>query len=465
MRFRRDHQSLIDPLASQLWESAHDVEAREESRPPAHEVIEWHLTYAAEAYLPSHAERLQEALKEQGWTSSWSPPPPDLVHSLRRSAFGGAWTNLGVVFPPGHTYWGDVKEGALPDGVASVQLALWSVTPSLTVLVSVFEWDSEQAESLDRLAKSDFSRINLPMAGRRRQIVDPFAHKRMEIDRRRRELRRRVGGWLAERAPGAFTDLGQPLPALDVLTTALARPFEDIPSQTGWYDYRVALSLDAPFQVGLSPSLPHWRLAFPDGGRDEHVLTLAARTIDAFDCLEREGGYEVNRFGLSSYLRYRVDDLVCGWAAMNLIGALRAELSRARDRGPAENEGSGAFARRLSRDVDQVLRRGADASAFCAEVLHRPEELGPLRVFRGLDFTLEAQVGRKVDLSNDWPRWLSDQARVVERLEQDLQRRVSTAAQLSGLVVSIRVQDQMRLLTLAAVVFAIAALVVGILQL
>jgi hypothetical protein len=164
VQLRGPHPSLIDPLASNLYEGEHDIEAREQSRPPAHEVVEWHLTYAAEAYLPSHAERLQRGLKEQGWTTASWRPQPNLVHSFRQSAFGGAWAKLGAVFPPGHNYWGNVTEASLPDGVASVQLALRSVTPALTVLLAAFEWDDQHAEVLDRIVKSDRPKISLPMA-------------------------------------------------------------------------------------------------------------------------------------------------------------------------------------------------------------------------------------------------------------------------------------------------------------
>jgi hypothetical protein len=54
-------------------------------------------------------------------------------------------------------------------------------------------------------------------------------------------MHQQLASWLTERVPGAFTDLGAPIPFLDVVTAALARPFGEgsIPSRL--WDYRNCL--------------------------------------------------------------------------------------------------------------------------------------------------------------------------------------------------------------------------------
>jgi hypothetical protein len=131
-------------------------------------------------------------------------------------------------------------------------------------------------------------------------------------------------------------------------------------------DYREALCLDRQFTTGTSASLPGWRLAMPD--RDSpHALTLAGRTAEVFDQrLETYGG-GASRWGLAKYLTHRVEDLLCAWTSIRLLDEIYEALASARDRAPTIDESSGAFARRLSHDVNEVLRRGSDAGALCAD--------------------------------------------------------------------------------------------------
>jgi hypothetical protein len=64
-----------------------------------------------------------------------------------------------------------------------------------------------------------------------------------------------------------------------------------------------------------------------------------------------------------------------------------------------------------------------------------------------------------------WTGLLTEQAGLVDQMEREQRGRLATSAQLSGLVVNVRTQDQMRWLTVAAVMFAVAAVVIGVLQL
>jgi hypothetical protein len=58
--------SLIDPHLHADIEREMDPDEQAEVPPPANEVVEWHLSYMAGAYLPSHAERLAEGLAGEG---------------------------------------------------------------------------------------------------------------------------------------------------------------------------------------------------------------------------------------------------------------------------------------------------------------------------------------------------------------------------------------------------------------
>ncbi len=467
MRFRKPPPPLIDPnLPPRKSRSIHDEEEAKGSTPPPQEAIEWHLTYVAEAYLPSHAEGLADTLTRLGWSSERWKPAPDLVPSMREGSLGGAWSSLKTLLPEGtHTFFGQSISSRLPDGVSSIRLRLWSVTPSLTMLVAVCEWDEYWGDALDRIVRTDYQTAWIPIRNGH-QIYGPVSRKELELKRRRREMHRRLASWLTERVPGAFEDLGVPHPAVDVVSTAIARPFEDEEEPFVLYDYRRILSLNRRFMTGTSPSLPGWRLALPE--RDEPpTLTLAGRTADVFD--ERALGIygsEVSRWVLGNYMEHRVEDLVASWATLRLLDGMRASLASARDRAPETDESSVAFARRLSGDVSTVLRRSADAGAFCADVRRHPKELGPLVVLRGLDFTMTYGFDERADLLRSWwSRQVKEESARVAELEQDQRERLSRSVEFAGLGQSIRTQNQMVFLTIALLMFAVAAIVLSVVQL
>ena len=349
-----------------------DPTEQKQCRPPSHETVEWHLTQVVEAYLPSHAGLLEQRLLRTGWSKNPFAPTREVVPSLRRTAVGGGWTQLVTLVAedkpnPPHAPLG--RRLALPDGVAVAYLRLLSITSSLTLLSGTFVWNDVWGEALDRIAKRDYPTI-LPPGG---ALYGPFFHKQLEARIRRRAMRRHVSSWLTDQIPGAFAELSAELPAIDVITSAWARPFQEDPP-LGILDYREALALGPRHSTAFSPALPGWTLALDDPS-DRHVLTLAGRTVEVFDdrSLKLYGG--VSRGGMASFLWLRIQDLACSWATLNLMSWLHSSLASTRDRAPEVGESPSAFARRISRDL-VALRRGNDAATVCSDLLELPSRMG-----------------------------------------------------------------------------------------
>jgi hypothetical protein len=268
MRLWRPISPSLEPNPWIRGDGPLDEMERRASRPPLHEAIEWHLSFFAEAYLPSHSAALSRRLNELGWSDRQSPSTGrDPVPSLRSGPLGGGWTSLKTLLPstPAFNPFGNAIAEKLPDGVVSLRLWLWSVTPSLTALIVGAEWDEYWGDTLDRIAKTEYHSTAVP-SGSGYQIYSPAFRTRFEVDRCRRKMHKHLSSWLAERIPGAFTDLDSPLPFVDVVTTALAKPFSEEDSSE-LYDYRELLPLTRPGASGTSPSMPAWTLAMPD--RDE----------------------------------------------------------------------------------------------------------------------------------------------------------------------------------------------------
>jgi hypothetical protein len=440
----------------------------EECRPPAGEVVEWHLTYAAEAYLPSHVPLLRDRLDELDWTGRDDQSAENLLQSMREGWYGGGWSSLATLGPARSTssFLGpEGRRAELPDGAERVLLRLQSITPSLTVLAACVMWDEYWGDALDRIAKTDYTTAWVPSGRSGYTIYSPNSRKRLEAKRRRSEMHRRIEWWLGESVPGAFRELERPLPTLDVITSASARPFTEDPPQK-MYDYREALALDRTLSVAESPSLPNWRLALPGMGND--FLTLTARTVEVFNekAFGPHGG-DPSRWGLAAKLQFEAPDVIGAWTAPQLLEGLHAALASARDTPPEINESDAALARRLTNDVPRALRLGADASAFCFDILNMPEWAQPLRVLAGLNFVVHRDVpGHEVTpLRKEWDDWLNLSAKRVSLVEQEQRARLVASVDVTGIGQNLKAQSQLRRLTFALLAFTFVLAVVAVVQL
>jgi hypothetical protein len=471
VRLRKPAPLLIDPDWPALKApTEHDEDEARESTPPPHESIEWHLTYLAEAYLPSHAERLADTLTRLGWTITRWEPALDLVPSLREGPFGGGSTQLRLLVPEGTPQgfgfaFGDRLACPLPDGVSSIALKLWSVTPSLTMLVAACEWDEYWGDCLDRILRTDYRIGWLPRPGGTRAWSGAANRKQIEIRNRRREMHRRIASWLTERVPGAFEDLGEQHPALDVITAAGFRPYIDQDDPLAMWSYRRILSFVERFRLGESTNLPGLRLALPERN-EPPVLTLAGQTIDVFDegRLSRFGG-DTSRWGLRNVLGEEVDALVVSWATISLLDAMRASLASFRDRTPEAGEPLARFAKRLSDEVPTALRRGADAGALCGDIRRQPQRIGPIYVLHFLTFIVTGPLDRKASLRESWAEVVNEEAARVSESEQDQRERLSTSVEVLGLGQNLRTQYWLLILTIVLAFFAAATIALGIIQL
>ena len=459
----KDQPIKPNPFAGH--ESPRAEREREESRPPATEAIEWHLTFVAEAYLPSHSAQLGDKLRELGWSGRrWSPTSSeDLVLQMRQGVLGGSWAALKTLLPgePKFDFFQDRQAETLPSGASAVQLWLWSATPSLTMLVAGIEWDEDRGDALDRVAKSDYESIAIP-SGSGHTMYSPYFHKKLEADNCRRRTHGDVRSWLRERVPGAFADLSAPMPILDVITAAITRPYAE--NVKGISDYRRALAIERPSGMGTSPSFPAWTLALAD--RDgSPVLSLGARTIDAVESADRNGRVEETRWQLMQTFGSELLGLLSGWTTLTLLDGFQEYFSLTRDRGRGGGESLRAFASRLSTDEMAVLRRGSDVSALCRDMETWPADFGPALLFQNLDFTITDRLDRSYDLRKSWQGRLKESAERVARSERDERQRLSTSAEVLGVAQNVRVQWQIRALTVALLVAAVLTIALAILSL
>ena len=98
-------------------------------------------------------------------------PAREVVPSLRGSPLAGGWTQLATLVPQaavallGHGH----QHASLPDGVDAVRLDVWSIMSSLTLLPGPSSGTTTGPGALDRIAKTDYQTVLVPVRKGRRQ--------------------------------------------------------------------------------------------------------------------------------------------------------------------------------------------------------------------------------------------------------------------------------------------------------
>jgi hypothetical protein len=77
-----ENNSLLPPERIDIYKQMEE-KAQVRCRAPKHEVVEWHFTCLAEAYLPSQTEALKISLRKLGWVVEDSDSMDDTVSDMR----------------------------------------------------------------------------------------------------------------------------------------------------------------------------------------------------------------------------------------------------------------------------------------------------------------------------------------------------------------------------------------------
>lgn len=338
----------------------------EETTPPVDERFTTHAVWAVELYTPLHAQELLERLRALGFDTDTSRDRTASA-SIRRSRAaprGGSWVNLDMVLPRAqnpHPFFG--IRGDLPTGVRAAHPHVWTITPSLTVLVVQFVLDDEASGRLDAVCRRvDFDPVgSLTSSGV--QITPPDNVKEAAIRQTRRELRGLASSWIAEHLPGAFAARGEghQMPTAELVTVELTVPFVEQQSRMNYLDF-AGFGYD-PF-AWVSDELKVWRLVFD---RDGDCMVVAARRSDVIDSGQLAHRGDDETWAIAGHTNdYLGKDLVL-WAASSHLVASQARLAEIRDQGVGL-AAAHMPARRLTRIGHEFLRDSLDARTSAAEL-------------------------------------------------------------------------------------------------
>lgn len=357
------------------WRNRDDRE-NDEGTPPPDERITWPGVWITEAFLPSTVGSLVAGIERLGWWGPYGDTPVAEVVAEGRSGRGGGWVKLPLLRRRSSrpSVGLPTLERELPDGVEYVTGQIRFVTPSLTVLVAGFRFESAVSAASDAALRRRYRTYHLMTGRTGSRVMSPTFQRRDAV----RGLERRyVDGcrrWLDNRLAGYFAsgDQESEAPATLMLTTQLVVPFEQEPDDRFWMH-----------EAGIGFAVERWEtgidaLRYAFRPHEDGVAMLAGCERDIFSNPEywRSYGAEPSTW----HLAYRVESNLAGlmafrtadavlWDVRRRLGGLRdslAELAASRTR------------RQLSSVQRQLGTMGSDVTAITSEILRWPER--PSRV-------------------------------------------------------------------------------------
>jgi hypothetical protein len=460
-----------------------DKRDNDASRLPPGEEVHLGGLVLAEAFTPSTISALKRALAEfpenRGRKTEWLA---NLEKGRSATGSGGA-QSLGVVRRSGG-FGFDSFDSEIPDAVDAIWPFIFSLTPSLTIVVATFTFkdkDSDLSSILRADYKTSVSKPSVHVRGRLGRIRQhiPWARPRyytMSQDVRRAEdekrlaceavisdLEKRCWDWFSKRFPGRFSreDRGN-RPAVRILLTKERVPFE------GRLRFFSPVGLSSVLDIWNSQDQPGWSLSlqtWPFMRRS--FITAAARMRDA---AQSPGGDENGEsiWYLTQKFAQNQSSLIARWAAACLLSLYADQLASLRDRAGARRK----VARPVSqaRDLDRFLiGDGLDASTIVSDIDIFTEDL---RIFRfniaeySEDLSAYPQAIRNsrkpAELVPSLMKSLQNQAHMLKRDMGAATSNIAASAELRQAIANTTLQRRVLILAVVTIAIALASLFVAI---
>ena len=358
----------------------------------------------------------------------------------------------------------------LPPRIAHVGLTLLSVTPSITVLVFEFVLKEEDGLRLNEVINADRATTIRRTGKTRRSILHVENQKRGDVAEFRKSIQKDAENWIRMRVPGFFSESSSgSFPAIELLATQLADPFEPNDSTSRPDPYRDMLDLENWLGYWRCVDYDYFRLS--QSRFDEFLaprsyrLALAAQMSALADNrLPHTGIGTTNHEILSAAIQAIgawLPALLSRWALTALLSEVDRYLSLLRDEAMASMGGNSA--RELIALRDSLLRVGLDSRIVATEIVEFAAEQDEWE-YGVPDFAFVTHDGRSTEsLSSVLRKGQRATGKRVGQVESDLGELLSTSADLTGSVQNLRLQGKVLWLTVVSSIIAIVALGVSLL--
>jgi hypothetical protein len=440
--------------------------------------------WTVELYTPSSIAGLLDAGNNALERHTWLRPrgagnsdPVQWVQDQRGRPGGGGWMPLATVIPPGaRGLWLDAAVGDVPEGFASIRLAIVAISSTLTGIVGCFMPTDEFAVGLDAAVRREQHTTATRSPSWGWSIHNVEQHKRVAADAIRAGARRAAIDWTRRYVPGVFAWglLEDDMPTLDLILTETVVPLLNGPSarrpDRAWLDL---LDLDTAFDAWTCQDVPGLKAALPSRlrNRSEHHLTLAAQRSELFSDDELDNPQERNR----RELVWRLDGLYLApfaarWAINGLLSGVERRLARIRDL--AERSSHRGSISMLDELRLELLAVGLDGHVVAADIIALTNQTA--RYDRHVLEFVEAWTPTPAEGTGPAspatiPAALREhqQQRAQHILDSERQLRdvLGATSNLAGAVTNLRLQRWVAIITAVSTVAAIIALIVAVIAL
>jgi hypothetical protein len=484
------HRRTLRALKREVQERDESLDQWDErgnaaTRLPAEESVHLGGFVLAEAFTPSTVSALYDTLRRSSGRNNQRGDEWIAQLDRSRSGHSGGFTYLGVVRRPGENIFsifdGDGSEDSeLPNSVIAVWLLLAYLMPSVAVVVATFTFSDDAADVSSLLRRDYHTQFTNPRIrvygkfGRLRAWLPwsrPKYHgmtydmsraedeKRLAFERIIQEREGECSRWFTSRFRGRFALADSAArPVARLIFTEKAVPFKD---RSDWLR-PIGLHWSPTFY--RSTEIPDW--AFREGqwpyAKGRFVLTFAARRRDA--ARERTKGESGEQnWDLTQRFNREQAPLVALYAIRALLSLYGERLAKLRDGARARHRPRRPVRDALALD-DYLTTDGLDAATITADVGVLTSDL---RSFRwGVPEYTEDEEGlpdtaRSATPLELVPALCSSMKEQAARLAADTQNTVGNirgSAELKQAIANTRLQRAVIVVSLAALIVAVVAL-------
>lgn len=454
------------------------------TKPPPGERVNRPVVVVAECYVGGDVARLVDGVTRLGASReelhTGRPDFSEWANRVRSGSRAGGSTHIGGFRQDDGTaqHFMGPKPLKLPDDFARLVLHAYAPTPAVVVLVATFALEEAAAQALDDELRTN-RYLRRDVTGSVTTFVSASHRKREEIDTERERIRKVAANWIADRMPGTLTTdfLCDELPSVEVLTTQLVAPFEEVKRErdTPLDTHRSLLRINNDWDAWESPDLPHWRFGLPGAFSTSSPWAIVAGCIETPLPVDENGREDRRSSSLRPHptahweLAETFGEFLVRWTLRCLLVEYEARLAQVRDDLASERPKARLLGRRPKSRPTTIknAQKVLSALAFDAAVVtHELAEFATDK--RAWEWEVPHFTTCAEFRDDDYPSLLqlmaddvADRCKWASNMESRLREQITLMSNLEVSATNLRLQGQVFWLTIATVAIAIVGVIVS----
>ncbi len=369
---------------------------------------------------------------------------------------------LPTLVPPGKksSYLSAVSEINLPRNVEAAFVHLFTLSSSLTCVVIRFEIKDEYSGEYDDAIRKRYETKLEPLKNGWRH-VHPRSQKERRISQIRDSIRNDIAAWFKINLPGTFSESRsiEHFPTCEMIAFNSSKKLGSRVETAFPHEvYQELLNVEPRANSWVSLVDPCMVFAWPNYWRQEPKY----HSIYSVNLIELESVNTSMYFGngkkkFLNYFDNKLEELVWRWSCLALVDVFQAKFNSIRDSSFSLNSKSDA--RLLLKELREVIKDSFDVNSFSPDFLEGYKNFG--RHFRTQQF-VESR-GRPNEVVYELDKMLNNEvarrSRRLSNADKILRDFLLKQSELASTLENVKVQRQMRYLTVAVLILSLATIV------